>query len=462
VPTTFTHLLEPELQRLIDDQAYRELRDALSVMEPADIADMIEALTPESGVVAFRMLPRDLSGETFAALEQSAQEALIDELGTERSARVVELMDPDDRAALLDEMPVEIAKPLISRLSPENRRQTQVILGYPQDSVGRLMTPDYVRVRQDWTIDRVIDHIRKYGKDAETIHWVYVVDRELKLIDDIHIRNIILAEPGTTIAELMDNEFVALYAADDQEEAVRVMNRYDRSALPVLDSLGLLLGIVTVDDIADVAEEEFTEDVQKLGGMEALDAPYMNSPVVSMFKKRGGWLAGLFLLQIFTISIMGFFDDQLNKAVVLALFVPMIIASGGNTGTQAASLLVRAIAVEEVTLSSWWKIMRKELLTGFALGVALGLLGVGVVWLLSMTPMVDTPYLWPLAWTVGIAVFAIVIWGSLIGSMFPLILDRLGMDPAASSSPLVATLMDVSGLTIYFGVAMVLLRGTIL
>ena len=462
MPTTFTHLLEPELQRLIDEQAYRELRDALSVMEPADIADMIETLDPESGVVAFRVLPRDLSGETFADLEQSAQEALLDELGTERSARVVELMDPDDRAALLDEMPVEVAKRLISRFSPENRRETQVILGYPQDSVGRLMTPDYVRVRQDWTIDRVLEHIRKYGKDAETIHWVYVVDHELKLIDDIHIRHIILAEPGTTIAELMDNEFVALYAADDQEEAVRLMNRYDRSALPVLDSLGLLLGIVTVDDIIEVAEEEFTEDVQKLGGMEALDAPYMNSPVASMFKKRGGWLAGLFLLQIFTISIMGFFDDQLNEAVVLALFVPMIIASGGNTGTQAASLLVRAIAVEEVTLSSWWKIMRKEFQTGFALGIALGLLGVGVVWLLSLTSMVDTPHLWPLAWTVGIAVFAIVIWGSLIGSMFPLILDRVGLDPAASSSPLVATLMDVSGLTIYFGVAMVLLRGTIL
>jgi len=462
VPTSFTQLLEPELQRLIDEQSYRELRDALGVMEPEDIADMIETLPPESGVIAFRVLPREVSGETFAALNQQAQESLLAELGTERSARVVELMDPDDRVALLDELPVEIASRLIAQFSPINRRVTQAILGYPQDSVGRLMTPDYVRVRKEWTVARAIEHIRKYGHNAETINWVFVVDHERKLIDDIHIRSIILADPDSTIEALMDDEYVVLYASDDQEEAVRVMNRYDRTALPVVDSLGLLVGIVTADDVADVAEEEFTEDVQKLGGMEALDAPYMTSPVMSMFKKRGGWLAGLFLMQIFTISIMGFFDEQLNKAVVLALFVPMIIASGGNTGTQAASLLVRAIAVEEVTLKSWWSIMRKELLTGLCLGITLAMLGIGVVWILSTTPMVETPYLWPLSLTVGAAVFTIVIWGSLIGSMFPLFLDRLGLDPAASSSPLVATLMDVSGLTIYFVAALILLRGTIL
>ena len=462
MPTTFTHLLEPELQRLIDEQSYRELRDALGVMEPEDIADMIETLPPESGVVAFRVLPREVSGEAFASLNQTAQESLLEELGTKRSARVIEMMDPDDRVALLDELPVEIATRLIARFSPQNRKITQAILGYPPESVGRLMTPDYVRVRKDWTIERALKHIRMYGHDAETINWVFVIDHEQKLIDDIHIRHIILADPQSTIEELMDNEYVALFAADDQEEAVRIMNRYDRSALPVVDSLGLLVGIVTVDDIADVAEEEFTEDVQKLGGMEALDAPYMTSPVVSMFKKRGGWLAGLFLMQIFTISIMGFFDEQLNKAVVLALFVPMIIASGGNTGTQAASLLVRAIAVEEVTLSAWWKIMRKELLTGTFLGLTLGVLGMLVVWILSLTPMVETPHLLVLAFTVGLAVFMIVIWGSLIGSMFPLLLDRVGMDPAASSSPLVATLMDVSGLTIYFVVALILLSGTIL
>jgi len=462
VPTSFTQLLEPEMQRLIDEQSFRELRDALSVMEAADIADMIETLPPESAVVAFRVLPREISATVFAELEQPVQESLLEELGTERSSRLIEAMEPDDRAALLDELPVEVATRLIQRFSPTNRMVTRAILGYPAESVGRLITPDYVRVRSDWSIEKALEHIRRYGRNAETVDWVFVIDHEGKLIDDIHIRDILLADPGTPIGALMDDEYIALFAADDREEAVRVMNRYDRTALPVVDSLGLLVGIVTADDVADVAEEEFTEDVQKLGGMEALDAPYMTSPVLSMFKKRGGWLAGLFLMQVFTISIMGFFDEQLSKAVVLALFVPMIIASGGNTGTQAASLLVRAIAVEEVTLKSWWSIMRKEILTGICLGITLALLGMGVVWILSATPMVDTPHMWPLAFTVGFAVFMIVIWGSLIGSMFPLLLDRVGLDPAASSSPLVATLMDVSGLTIYFVVAMVLLRGTML
>jgi len=457
-----THLLEPDLQRLIDEQAYREIRDALCVLEPADVADLIEALGPESAVIAFRVLPRELAADTFAQLEQGAQESLLEELGTEKSARLIESMDPDDRAAVLDELPVEVSTPLIARFSPENRKVTQAILGYPADSVGRLMTPDYVRLRKDWTIEHALTHIRRYGRNAETVDWIFVIDDEGQLIDDVHIRDFLLADPQAKVSDLMDDEFIALYASDDREEAVRLMGRYDRTALPVIDSLDLLVGIVTADDVADVAEEEFTEDVQKLGGMEALDSLYTAASILEMYRKRGGWLAGLFLIQIFTISIMAFFDEALDKAVVLAIFVPMIIASGGNTGTQAASLLVRAIAVEDIHLNAWWRIMRKELLTGLCLGLTLAALGIAVVWGLSITPMLDTPHLWPLALTVGGAVFIIVIWGTLIGSMFPLFLDRLGMDPAASSSPLVATLMDVSGLTIYFIVAMVLLRGTIL
>lgn len=447
---------------MIDEKAYREVRDALSVLEPADIADLIEALPSESAVVAFRVLPRELAADSFAHFEQGAQELLLEEMGTERSARVIESMDPDDRAAMLDELPVEVSTQLIARFSPENRKITQAILGYAPDSVGRLMTPDYVRLRADWGIHTALMHIRQYGRNAETVDWVFVIDDEGELIDDIHIRDLLLADPDSSVRDLMDDEFIALFAIDDREEAVRVMGRYDRTALPVVDSLGLLVGIVTADDVADVAEEEFTEDVQKLGGMRALDAPYTTTSVMGMYRKRGVWLAGLFLIQVFTISIMAYFDEALEKAVVLALFVPMIIASGGNTGTQAASLLVRAIAVEEVRLNAWWRIMRKELLTGLCLGLTLAALGIAVVWGLSLTSMLDTPHLWPLAFTVSGAVFIIVLWGTLIGSMFPLILERLGMDPAASSSPLVATLMDVSGLTIYFIVAMVLLRGTIL
>ncbi|MCA9304550.1 MAG: magnesium transporter [Phycisphaerales bacterium] len=456
------HIIEPEIRALLEASSYRDARDALSAFEPADIADLLESLEPEIGVVAFRVLPRELAADTFSELTLACQESLLEQMGDERSARVIESMDPDDRAAVLDELPVEVATPLIARLSPKNRRITQGILGYDAESVGRIMTPDYVRLRPEWSVEKSLEHIRRYGKDAETVHWVFVIAQDNTLIDDIHIRSILLADPEKTIRDLMDDEFIALHAKDDREEAVRMMARYNRTALPVVDSLGLLVGIVTADDVADVAEEEFTEDVQKLGGMEALDQYYTDTPVIEMFRKRGGWLAGLFLMQLLTISVLRVFNAELNKAVVLALFVPMIIASGGNTGTQAASLLVRAIAVEEVRLKSWWRIIRKELLTGLCLGSMLAGFGMITVLLLKFTGIIDTEYHWMLAFTIAGAVFLIVNWGTIVGSMFPLILDHFGIDPATSSSPLVATLMDVTGITIYFCVALLLLRGTIL
>tara|TARA_R110002073_G_scaffold152651_2_gene307167 strand:+ start:74789 stop:76177 length:1389 start_codon:yes stop_codon:yes gene_type:complete len=455
-------LLEPELIELLEARDYRQVRDALSILEPADIADLIESLDIEAAGLAFRILPRQMASDVFSELEQPIQESLLDELGDERSARVVEALEPDDRAAILDELPVEVATQIIKRLSPENRRITQAILGYEADSVGRLMTPGYVRIRKSWTVDHALEHIRKYGQNAERVDWVFVISADGTLIDDLHIRTILLADPTLTVADIMDDQFVALNAKEDREEAVRAMARYNRTALPVVDSLGLLVGIVTADDIADVAEEEFTEDVQKLGGMEALDSPYTNTPVKDMVRKRGVWLVGLFGLQLLSIGVMGIFNDQLEKAVVLALFVPLIIASGGNTGTQAASLLVRAIAVEEVHIGLWWRIMRKEILTGLILGAVLGIMGVLTVHMLSAIGFAHTDHAQQLAITVGIAVFFIVIWGTLIGSMLPLVMQKLGLDPAASSAPLVATLMDVSGLTIYFAVAILLLSGTIL
>jgi len=456
-------ILEPELREFLADEDLRGVRSLLIVLEPADIADLLGSLEVQDASIAFRLLPRQLASDAFAELELADQEQLLDVLGDERSGRVIESLDPDDRAALLDELPVEVARPLIRRLSPENRRITQAILGYPAQSVGRLMTPDYVRVRRGWSVEHALDHIRRYGRDAETIHWVFVINSEGALVDDIHIRTLLLADPGDTIDELMDDQFVALSADEDQEEAVRVMERYNRTALPVVDSLGLLVGIVTADDIADVAREEFTEDVHKLGGMEALATPYTSTPVLMMVRKRGLWLAGLFVLQILTIGVMGVFDEQLDKAVVLAVFVPLIIASGGNTGTQAASLLVRAIAVEEVSLTIWWGVVRKELLTGLTLGVALGVMGVLTVMLMDSVGMAASePYTMPLALTVGAAVTLIVVWGTLIGSLLPLILDRIGVDPATSSSPLVSTLMDVSGLSIYFALAVLILSGTLL
>jgi magnesium transporter len=456
-------LVSPEICQMIERKQWREVRDALSTLEPADVADILDGIEPyEEAAVAFRLLPRELAGNAFSYFPPEHQERMLQLLGDQRALQVIESLRPDDRVALLDELPVSIAHSMVRRLSPEQRRVTQAILGYDENSVGRLMTPDYVRVKPTWNVARAIDHIRRYGKDAETVHWVFVIDDSGKLIDDIHIRSLLLADPARSIESLMDHEYLYLHATDDREQAVRMMNKYDRTALPVIDSLGLLVGIVTVDDVADVAEEEATEDVHKLGGLEALDQPYMATRFGEMIQKRGIWLAGLFLMQLFTIGVMSSFDEHLDRAVVLAVFVPLIISSGGNTGTQAASLLVRAIALGEVSFSDWWRVASKELRTGLVLGSVLGILGVLTVLGLDFTGVVISGHAGLLAFTVGTAVVGIVIWGTLIGSLLPIMLQRLGLDPATSSSPLVATLMDISGLTIYFVLALAFLRGTLL
>ena len=466
MPTPTIEIIRPELIDLIRAGRYRELREALRELEAADVAtllaDLLEAEGPAEAAIAYRMLPRTDASEVFSHLDAESQEQLIDELGAERSLRVIEDMEADDRARLLDELPVEVTRRIIRSLKPETRRITQAILGYPAESVGRLMTPDYVKVRPAWTVAGALDHIRRYGQDAETVHYVYVVDREGVLIDDLHIRQILLADADTKIEELLDHRFLAIPAHEDREEAVKMMNKHDRSAVPVVDGLGLLVGIVTFDDVADVAEIEATEDIHKLGGLDALNQPYLATRFIEMMKKRGPWLTGLFLLQLFTIGVMGAFDDQLQKAVVLALFVPLIISSGGNTGTQAASLLVRALALEEVRPGDWKRVFRREILIGLALGIVLGLFGVAVVAGAHYTGVAQTEYHWRVALTVGASVVGIVVWGSLAGSLLPLVLQRLKLDPATSSSPLVATIMDISGLTIYFLVALAILSGGLL
>ncbi|MEM1071589.1 MAG: magnesium transporter [Planctomycetota bacterium] len=456
-----TTLLEPEVAELIEGRRFRELRDAMAGVPAADVADILATLPLEGAAVCFRLLPRDEAGDVFAELDADRQQELIEQLGDTRSRQAIESLGADDRARVLDELPTEVAKRLIASLSPASRRETQAILGYPPDSVGRLMTPDYVRVRPEWTVQRALEHIRRHGRDAETVHWVYVVDPRYILIDDLHIRSLLLAEPETTIAELMDSSFQALSAASDREDAVRAMNRYDRSALPVLDSRGVLLGIVTHDDVADVAAEEFTEDIQKLGGMEALDSTYMQAGLLEMLKKRGGWLCALLTMQVLTIGVLDAFEAELAQATVLIAFIPLIISSGGNTGTQAASLLIRAIALDEVRPRDWPRILRKELVTGLLLGLALGGLAFGVVIALDTIGVADMGGRAALvSLTVGASTVTIVLWGVLVGSMFPLLLEKLGLDPASISSPLVATLMDVSGLVIYLAFAMLLIIGT--
>jgi magnesium transporter len=455
-------LLMPEIESLIAERKLSILKEILLDWPPADIADLILDLPQQEKVIVFRVLPIDLATDTFEHLEFDTQEELLKAMGNEEVAAILNDMSPDDRTALLEELPGAYAKRLIQLLSADERKIAQTLLGYPENSVGRLMTPDYIAVRENWTISETLEYIRKNGANKETLNVIYVIDEKGKLVDDIRIREIILAPLDKMISDLMDENFVVLNVHDDQEKAVEIFKKYDRVALPVVDKIGVLIGIVTVDDVLDVAEEEATEDIHKLGGVEALEEPYSTMPFFLMIKKRVVWLTVLFVGEMLTASAMGFFEDEIARAVVLALFVPLIISSGGNSGSQAATLVIRAIALGEVTLNDWWNIMRREILSGLTLGLILGSIGFLRIFLWASFSNIYGEHWFLIALTVALSLVGVVLWGTLSGSMLPFILKRLGLDPATSSAPFVATLVDVTGLVIYFTFAILFLSGTIL
>jgi magnesium transporter len=457
-----TQDLAPDLARIIAARDFVALHEMLEHWSPATAGGVIESLPVEQQVVAFRVLPRELAADVFEYLPLEAQERLLRAMAREDVARILNEMAPDDRTALLDELPGTVTQHLLNLLTPEERAVAVTLLGYPEGSLGRLMTPDYVRVRPDWTMEHVLDHIRRYGHDSETLSIVYVIGERGRLIGEIPIRKVLLLPPATRVAEVMDTRVVALKATDSQESAVPVFRQEDRVALPVTDSGGTLIGIVTIDDVLDVAESAATRTLQRFGGVEALDEPYLEVPFSSMVRRRAGWLVVLFLGEMLTATAMGFFEKEIERAVVLALFVPLIISSGGNSGSQAATLVIRALALGEVTLRQWWRVMHREVWSGLALGSILGAIGFVRIALWSAFSDLYGPHSLLVALTVGVALVGIVLWGTLAGSMLPFVLRRLGFDPAASSAPFVATLVDVTGLVIYFSVAAVILRGTLL
>jgi len=452
----------PEIESLIAERKLSILKEILSDWTPADIADLIVDLPEQDKVIVFRVLPADLATDTFEHLEFDTQEELLKAMGNEEVASILNDMSPDDRTALLEELPGTYAKRLIQLLSADERKVAQTLLGYPENSVGRLMTPDYIAVKQDWSVSDTLEFIRKNGEDSETLNVIYVVDNKGKLIDDIRIREVILSPLDKIISDLMDENFTTLNVHDDQEKAVDLFKKYDRVALPVIDNYGILIGIVTVDDVFDVAEEEATEDIQKIAGVSALEEPFPTIPIFSMVKKRAIWLTILFVAQILTAVAMGFFGDEISKAVVLSIFIPLVISSGGNSGSQAATLVIRAMAVGEIVLADWWLIMRREILSGLMLGGILGIIGFLQVAVLTNVFHVISSHWVLIGITVFFSLIGIVLWGTISGSMLPFILKRLGVDPATSSAPLIATLCDVTGLVIYFSVAMLVLSGTLL
>ena len=454
--------IQPEITSLIASRDFVTLRDIFDDWDPADLAEFITDMPDEDQAVVFRILPHKLALEAFENLEPETQKTLLKAMGREQVAAILNDMAPDDRTALLEELPGPVAKQLLQRLTAEERAVAQRLMGYPENSIGRKMTPDYIAVRRDWSVKGVLDFIREHAEDAETLNFIYVVDEKGILVDDIRIGEFLVAPLTMTVSDLMNDTFIALPVRADQETAVAEFKKYNREALPVVDSSGHLVGIVTVDDVLDIAEEEVTEDIQKLGGMEALEEPYLTSSLKTMVRKRAGWLVILFVGEMLTATAMGYFEGAIARAVVLALFVPLIISSGGNSGSQAATLIIRAMALGEVTLVEWWKVMRREIVAGLLLGCILGAIGFLRIALWSTVSNVYGEHSLLVAATVGISLVGVVLWGTLSGSMLPFLLKRLGADPATSSAPFVATMVDVTGLVIYFSVALLLLRGTLL
>lgn len=438
------------------------LRNALLHWSLQDVADALVQLPVADQANVLRILPTRAAAAVFEYLSTPAQRALVPAMSPDDLAVLLNDMAPDDRTLFLSELPTYATHELLTLLSAEERAKAEKLLAYPVDSVGRLMTPDYVAMRAEWTVQHVLDHIRAHGHDSETLNVLYVIDEGGVLVDDIRVRELLLVPVTTNVADLMNRRFVALRATDDQRSAVQMFRREDRTALPVIDDAGVLIGIVTVDDVLDAAQEMATRDLQRFGGSEALGEPYMGLSTTRMIRKRAGWLVVLFLGEMLTATAMGFFEHEIARALVLALFIPLIISSGGNAGSQASTLVIRALALGEMSLRDWWKVARRELVSGLALGGILGTIGFFRIAGWSLFTNLYGPHWLLVAVTVGVALVGVVLWGALVGSMLPFVLRRLGFDPATSSAPFVATLVDVTGLVIYFSVGLVILRGTLL
>lgn len=448
-------------QRLTEKEL-EQLASRLSTRSGMEIAAEIASRRPNDQKRIFLLLSPRIAAETFDYLPQKIQKPLLESLPVGFITTFLDAMASDDRTNLLQSLPFKTVEEYIKLLPEEDRKQTRTLLGYPEDRVGHFMSTDYLAVKMNWTIEKVLEYIRKYGHDSETVNMIYVIDDQGRLIDDIKIKEFLFVPKTFKVSQVADGWFVSLSANDKAEQAINVFKEYDRVALPVVDENKKLLGIVTIDDILRLAAEESTEDMQKVGGMEALEEPYMQTPFLELMKKRSRWLVILFIGEMFTATAMGFFEAEIAKAVVLALFLPLIISSGGNAGSQSSTLIIRAMALGEIKLADWWKVMHREIYSGLFLGCVLGIIGFCRVAAWSMAFNLYGEHWLLIAFTIMFSLIGVVLWGSFTGSMLPLILRRLGADPATSSAPLVATLVDVTGITIYFAIAMIILKNTLL
>ncbi|MBN2319862.1 MAG: magnesium transporter [Acidobacteria bacterium] len=435
---------QSKIKELIQDRRWGELRGYLTEWRAPDIADLMIDLDTAERILLFRILQRPLSSEVFAYLEPLHKDALLKDLSDEESRRLLHDLTPDDLTDYLEELPGQAVQRSLNLLSPEDLKKARILLGYPEDSVGRLMTPDYVAVRPEWTVGQALTHIRNRGKDSETINVIYVTDSSWKLLDVLDLRRFILAESAVTIAALMDYSFISIPVTEDREEAVRMMQHYDLIALPVVDSEGVLLGIVTVDDALDVVQEETTEDFQKTAAVEPLKMSYREAGIWSLYSKRIVWLCVFLGINLLTAGIIAAYEEVLRTAITLTMFIPLLGACGGNTGAQSSTLIVRALAVGDVRVNQWLSSVGRELIIGFLLGITMGAGG----WMLGFFSGG-----WNIAAVVFSAMLCIVLVSNIIGVIVPFMLLKLKFDPAVASSPLITSIADVVGLFIYFSIA---------
>jgi magnesium transporter len=436
----------------------------VSDLAPADLADLLNQLTLVEAATVVSMLPGQRVIELFDNPTMRRRAAILEQLEPERSAQLLAGLSADERTDIVRRMGHHPRHLIVPRLSPELRKELEGLLQYPPHTAGGIMTTEFVRLDPKMIVGDAIKHIRTVAREKESIYACYAMDRAGQLVGAVSLRDLVMAELNTPVAEVMRKKPVTANALDDQEDVAKKISKYNLLAVPVLEQDGRVVGFVTVDDVVDVLIEEGTEDILRMGAVEpsALDRPYMQTSLPVMIKKRASWLVILFLGEMLTATAMGFFEKEIARAVVLALFVPLIISSGGNSGSQASTLVIRALALGEVTLRDWWRVMRREMFSGLGLGLILGTIGFLRITVWSAFSNLYGPH-WPLvALTVGVALVGIVMWGTLAGAMLPFALRRFGFDPATSSAPFVATLVDVTGLIIYFSVAVLILRGTLL
>ena len=450
-PTNFTtRVSSEELRRLLSERRWDDLREAARDWPPAEVAEFLGELDHDARVLLFRALPREKTANIFTHLEGDHRRALLKELTDDETRGLLAGLPPDDRAQVLHELPALGTQEILHLLPPEDQHEVRTLLGYPEDSVGRLMTPDYVAVHPQWTVEEALTHVRRVGRDAETVNRIYVVDDQGLLIDDIRLRSLVLSPGKAHIQDLMDNAYVSVSAFADREEAVEAIQRYDVVALPVLDSDGVLLGIVTVDDLLDVAEAEATEDFHRVASVGPLETSLREARVGLLYRRRIGWLLTLVLVNVFSGAGIAYFEDVIAATVALVFFLPLLIDSSGNAGSQSATLVVRALATGDVHARDWLDLLRRELgvalLMGLTMAVAVSAMGIyrgGV----------------EVAVVVSLTMIAVVITGSLVGISLPFILHRFGLDPATASAPLVTSIADITGVLIYFSLASWYLSG---